>query len=595
MNNLTTRYTIVVLSFAIGLLFMLLYGNRSAITMTIFGSMLFIFVFNSFLYLKKRSLITHSELLMLITLYLLFGLSRLGSLNVPTTFVYTNAKESATSVILARPSAIDKICYYVGIDYNSFSIEAKNHHTWKQIYSYTKNYPFSFKWVCAKVNVNTTDKLLIRPVEHERLLWSTDNDLMLGELKLFYKGEQIQFTSPKSALFDEQTLPIDTSYLAGAFFDEIYFARTAYELIHDLPIYENTHPYLGKHLIGIGIKLFGMTPFGWRFFGTLFAAFIIVVFYYLAFRIFQNSLFALGAAILMTFGFTHFTQARLALVDTFGVGFLLLSFYYLYRFMEEQKTKLIVISGLFFGLAVSIKWSAAFAAVGYLFIAAYLLLSNYPLESRFRSWRLIAYGIFAYGVIAGLVYLLGFFDIFLHGGGLHRVIAYNLNMYHYHSTLVASHPYASPWWSWPLDLKPIGYYKSDDQGMTSTINLFGNPAIFWMGIVGMFYVAVDFFKKRSIQAAFILFGFLGLYMPYIFIDRLMFIYHFYYALPFYMLSILYLFNALHKRFRFGHYLFAGYLMVVITLFFLFYPVLSGYPIDSTYVQKWLIWLPNWWF
>ena len=55
----------------------------------------------------------------------------------------------------------------------------------------------------------------------------------------------------------------------STYFDEIYHARTAYEHIHGIRPYENTHPPLGKILIGIRIRLFGMTPFGWRFIGTL--------------------------------------------------------------------------------------------------------------------------------------------------------------------------------------------------------------------------------------------------------------------------------------------------------------------------------------
>ena len=54
------------------------------------------------------------------------------------------------------------------------------------------------------------------------------------------------------------------------YFDEIYHARTAYEFLHGLPTYENTHPPLGKILISVGIAIFGMNPFGWRIMGTLF-------------------------------------------------------------------------------------------------------------------------------------------------------------------------------------------------------------------------------------------------------------------------------------------------------------------------------------
>ena len=73
------------------------------------------------------------------------------------------------------------------------------------------------------------------------------------------------------ALFDEQTAVPDTiSQLNSMYFDEIYHGRTGYEQLHKMPVYETTHPPLGKDLIMVGIALFGMTAFGWRFAGTLF-------------------------------------------------------------------------------------------------------------------------------------------------------------------------------------------------------------------------------------------------------------------------------------------------------------------------------------
>ena len=73
------------------------------------------------------------------------------------------------------------------------------------------------------------------------------------------------------ALFDEQSEVPDTiSQLNSMYFDEIYHARTAYEFLHGLPTYENTHPPLGKIFIALGVAIFGMNPFGWRIMGTLF-------------------------------------------------------------------------------------------------------------------------------------------------------------------------------------------------------------------------------------------------------------------------------------------------------------------------------------
>ena len=63
------------------------------------------------------------------------------------------------------------------------------------------------------------------------------------------------------ALFDEQEMyPEVKTYLTGTMFDEVYHGRTAYEFIHGLVTYETTHPQLGKVLIALGVRIFGMTP-----------------------------------------------------------------------------------------------------------------------------------------------------------------------------------------------------------------------------------------------------------------------------------------------------------------------------------------------
>lgn len=82
-------------------------------------------------------------------------------------------------------------------------------------------------------------------------------------------------------LTDEQnTVPLYPSYMNSTYFDEIYHARTAYEHILGLEPYENTHPTLGKLIISVGIRIFGMNPFGWRFMGTLFGVLMLPALYH---------------------------------------------------------------------------------------------------------------------------------------------------------------------------------------------------------------------------------------------------------------------------------------------------------------------------
>jgi len=282
------------------------------------------------------------------------------------------------------------------------------------------------------------------------------------------------------------------------------------------------------------------------------------------------------------------------MIDTFGVLFVFTSYLFLYQFITKQKLIWLLLSGLFFGLASAIKWSAVFAAFGFILIALYLLITNYPLEKRFKGYRLLLYGLLSYGIVALITYALTFYDIYLHTGTLQSIIDYQVNMYNYHSTLIASHPYSSPWWSWPFDVKPMCASRVIDNGRFSSVTIFGNPAIFWMGVVAIFYLLYVTIKRRTLEATFILLAFIGLYTPYIFVGRLMFIYHYYYAVPFLILAILYGIRDFLNYYSKYSILLWIYLSLVAGLFLAFYPVLSGYEVPKTYVDNFLIWFPGWW-
>ena len=114
------------------------------------------------------------------------------------------------------------------------------------------------------------------PVEAGQTLTITVENAQMFELSFRNgDGDAVPVTGG-GALFDEQDAVPDTiSQLNSMYFDEIYHARTAYEQLHGLRIYETTHPPLGKDLIMAGVALFGMTGFGWRFSGTLFGVLLV--------------------------------------------------------------------------------------------------------------------------------------------------------------------------------------------------------------------------------------------------------------------------------------------------------------------------------
>ena len=569
-------------------IFFLSIYNKDASILTTFLliALLLILGLNVKNYWNKKPIINYPTLLLLLLSYFLFAFNLLGSSKTPITYNVFNKQNPIASMQLNKTENIDEVCYYFGINKNvKFYLEYKNHNKWTKFYSHKENFPFSFQWSCNEINTTKIEKVQ---------LIVTKGQMMLSELRFRKDGRDVNFTSNKSKIYDEREIEVKTDYYNGMFFDEIYHGRTAYEIMRDIPVYENTHPYLGKILIIPGIKLFGMTPFGWRFTNVIFGALFIVVAYFLGLQLFKKQIYGFITSFLMTYSFMHLTEARMALIDTFGVLFVFSSYLFLYYFIIKQKLRWLLLSGLFFGLASAVKWSAVFAALGFMLIALYLLISKYPMKKKFSGYKLILYGLLSYGFLALTVYTLTFYDIYLKTGSFQSIIEYQVNMYNYHSNITSSHPYSSEWWSWPFDVKPMCATREITNGQFSSVTIFGNPAIFWLGVVSILYLVYVLIRKRTMEASFILLAFIGLYLPYMFIGRYMFIYHYYYAVPFLILAIVYGIKDFLSYYPKYSILVWIYLSLVAGLFLAFYPVISGYEVAKSYVDNYLIWFPGWW-
>jgi C-terminal four TMM region of protein-O-mannosyltransferase len=114
-------------------------------------------------------------------------------------------------------------------------------------------------------------------------------------------------------------------------------------------------------------------------------------------------------------------------------------------------------------------------------------------------------------------------------------------MYDYHNNLRTGHAASSPWWAWPLDLKPVWFYQGSFADSTAgSIYDAGNIVIWWLGIPALGFVAYQAFRRRSLALALIAIGFACQWLAWARIDRATFQYHYYTSLPFVVLALGYL-------------------------------------------------------
>ena len=423
-----------------------------------------------------------------------------------------------------------------------------------------------------------------------------------------------------SHLVDEQNLvELPPTYMGETYFDEIYYVRSAEQYLHLQVPYEWTHPPLGKLIIASGIGVFGFNPFGWRIMGVIFATLMIPLIYVLGKKLLGTWIGGFASAFLLTFDFMHFTMARISTVDTYVVFFSLASqlFFLLYLknvLKDGWKTPVLplFLAILFFAFGFSTKWFVLYGFAGQLVLLAALRLKEVSKLKKGLADKIYAFTDRPFAVLLGflllsvLIYFLTYIPDMLAGRSLLEVINLQGSMYNYHATLMATHPFSSPWWTWPLMLKPLWLYVSTlPNNVTSTITLMGNPLGWWVGFACIITISVFALVKivasagkRLIQnvglpSIFIITFFFFQWVPYMLISRVTFIYHFYLNVPFLSLAAAY-FISKHWSNKWAKLAALAYFAGVVALFVLFYPVISGAPASNSFIDS-LKWLNGWTF
>ncbi len=413
-------------------------------------------------------------------------------------------------------------------------------------------------------------------------------------------------------LIDEQdTLTADPDYRHETFFDEIYHARNAYEIAHDLPLYTAVHPLLGTRFIALGIKLFGMNPFGYRFFGALTSVLLVPVMYALAYVLFRKERAANLAALLFACDFMHYTTGRIATLEPFSVLFILLMYLFmaLFRRTEIYKRPFLALlwlflSGLSMALAWSVKWTAIYASVGLAFIF---------FEHLFRCWRkengeektavtlmIIICCFFFFVLLPMAVYFLCYVGIRIYDEQprsllehLWQVCDYIRYDFTYHAGLEDTHPYSSTWYMWLIDLRPIWYYVKYCGDSIRSISCFNNPLISFGGLAAV--ILLPYTAKKNGRFFLLPFAaWLSLLLPWVFVPRTAFAYHYYPCIPFLILLIVDMFAAIGEESS-RKTAVTVFLSLTILLFIAYLPVTGGLLSSRFYVTKVLAAVRGWWY
>lgn len=550
--------------------------------------------------IKKADIII---MIIMVLVYGIYSFINLGDMKAPQTFASFSEVSQSVTIEVPNSTYITRMRVYTGNETGNFWIYLSDDgETYNYLTTLEANSVFS--WQDVDINSNAKYVQLI----------AAQASGSLGEVQLYDENslplEETATDDMSAPLVDELNLvPLRISYMNSTYFDEVYFARTAYEYVHGLPAYEWVHPPLGKLIQAIPIALMGMTPFAWRMAGNICGILMIAVMYVLGKKLFKKRKWAITAALLMMLDTFHFAQSRMGTVDTELVLFSLLAVLFMVNYMQQKKnTKLwkrllnLFFSGLFAGCAIATKWTGlATGLILCIMFFYHLIKTNFGEGKKWtKDTTIIILCCFLFFIGVPVAIYVGSYFLFPNFGvntqitNIPALLTQTDGMYTYHSTLTATHPYTSEWYTWPIMWKPVWYYYAEySDGLRETISGIGNPAIWWAACVAMLYVIYAAIRKRDKVAMFLILGVAVTWLPYLLIGRVMFLYHFFPTLPYMMLAVVYALKGLSERFKTDKITMV-YLFIVFILFALFLPIASGRAIDPAYVN-YFRWLPQWYF
>jgi predicted membrane-bound dolichyl-phosphate-mannose-protein mannosyltransferase/Gpi18-like mannosyltransferase len=347
----------------------------------------------------------------------------------------------------------------------------------------------------------------------------------------------------------------------------------------------------------------GRHALAWRLPGVALGAVLAFFLVLLGRRLFASPLVPLFVGAAVVLDGSMFAQARIGMNDVYVTTLVVAAWYFVVAAHRPRRSAALdlLIAGVLLGLAVAAKWAGVYALGGVFALSVVATARAYldgrvgtggPLDLFARRGANAALLFACFAVIPLSIYLASYIPWF---GGKTAPYGWNLweltqQMYWYHSSLTSPHCAGSPWWSWPLDMKPVYWYFAQSSGGNNAyIYDAGNLILYWTALPAAALVIALAIRARSWSLGVLALAMLAQYVAWIPISRVLFFYHFFTALPFYLLCLAAVLAVLWERRRRSVLVVLGF---AAGFFVIFYPYVSGIPIPGMLGSIYEI-LPTW--
>lgn len=426
-------------------------------------------------------------------------------------------------------------------------------------------------------------------------------------------------------------------------FDEVYFRQFAADYLSGHYFFDIHPPLVKLMFAGFGslmhlssVQIGGEDPVGTvlRYLPAIAGALLVPLVYVILRQLRLGRRVATLGAVLVLLDNALLVESRFVLMDSILllVGFGALSGYLaLRRHSGNWRWLWVTVMAGLIGILVSIKWTGL-AMAG-------LLLFAWLAEGVVKrvNWQRMIGEAFIIALIIPTIYIGSFmvhFALLTHSGDgdafmspkfqstligspqynastrmafWDKFVELNSQMYTAQNTLKGvEHPYASPWYSWPFLLRPVYFWQGETatNGVQGNIYLLGNPVVWAMSTLGvitallLWIIRPQLLGARRNAMAFLLAGYGINFVPFAFIDRPMFLYHYLFAFVFAILIVCVLVALLFdwQARRYGRNVVKQTFWILVSIvllgFLYFLPLSYGWPLSPADLQQ-RIWISSW--
>jgi dolichyl-phosphate-mannose-protein mannosyltransferase len=422
-------------------------------------------------------------------------------------------------------------------------------------------------------------------------------------------------------------------------FDEIYYAKFANNYLTNTKFY-NAHPPLSQYLIAIGIWIGDLLPIGqdtkndltgswhstfsYRWMNALFGSLILPVVAALAYQLTRRFSYALLATLFISLDGLFLVDSRYALNNVFLIFFGLLGQLLVAiasNVWGDSRLLLMVGAGISFGASAACKWNGLWFLLGmYLLLAIaqiwklinpqqlypqdsdnYLVakIATSPVESFYHQLAKIhPFTTFITLVIVpALTYGLLWIPHLIQNPqpNFWEMQSSILNYHEKVGNGTTIHPYCANWYTWPLLLRPLAYYFKQDKvtQIYYDVHAMGNPLLWWFALAAILMLLGSIFwqlitthiRELNLTAIgvplYIIVNYAANLLPWVKVNRCLFIYHYMGALLFAAMGLAWLVDEwLRSRSRLLRGLGLSVIFSIAIAFVFWLPIYLGLPLDS---------------